>query len=54
MSRENRQEQKEFCVLAKYLSAVESVTVLSLVFGVFFPLLFLASLFLIKPPGLLL
>lgn len=32
MSRENRQEQKEFCVLAKNLSAVQPVTLSFLVF----------------------
>lgn len=36
MSRENRQEQKEFCVLAKTLSAVKPVTLSSLVFWDFF------------------
>lgn len=36
MSRENRQEQKEFCVLAKNLSAVKPVTLSSLVFWGFF------------------
>lgn len=35
MSRENRQEQKEFCVLAKTLSAVKPVTLSSLVFWFF-------------------
>lgn len=54
MSRENRQEQKEFSVLAKNLSAVKPVTLSSLVFWFFSSLLFLASLFLIKPTGLLL
>lgn len=53
MSRENRQEQKEFSVLAKNLSAVKPVTLSSLVFWFFSSLLFLA-LFLIKPTGLLL
>lgn len=36
MSRENRQEQKEFYVLAKSLSAVKPVTLSSLVFWFFF------------------
>lgn len=54
MSRENRQEQKEFYVLAKSLSAVKPVTVIPCVLVFFLLCFFLASLFLIKPTGLLL
>lgn len=52
MSGENRQEQKDFCVLAENLSAVKPVTLSSLVF--LFLCFFLTSLFLIKPTGLVL
>lgn len=52
MSGENRQEQKDFCVLAENSSSVKPVTLSSLVF--LFLCLFLTSLFLIKPTGLML